>query len=786
MSKYSTIGWKNTCDISDAEIDNKIKQINLSFGRGTVDTFVLFQTKDFQINVNYNNMVLAMCTKDIFTVDLDFDSGRWNTTEAYQTVKRLQLYSDFMHKRGTDLLFKLFRTDKGMHAVLVNKRLQSNTEEAVRMSVALCNDPFYTAFSKIFGYCLRIGPKVYRKMESSKSLYSRVTSEIVSKEYNDPKYVGYGKEDRLIGKLLDIKNSLVKFTKRQYKDNFYRMTKLRYIPYIDDFRMCPNHGFFEKLVELTVSLYSSNIDRDYQIEQYQYNFIRNLSFSSLAEAYKQSNLSLAFDLYEYIWSFGIKNVLVVTYKNVTADTFVEITDGLTKYSFQNGDRFVVLSNDKELVVIDIQRYHDNVEDSDVLKFKDLNEDLVYSNSFYMRVSPIVKVENEKVIEVVYDLSPYLKKILNDEFILINPGEDNQILKLITLAKDTNNYLFDLYRNETEEMTKNRKLREKIVPVFSPSVEKIDQIRRHFISMIDNIGIKEVEKVTDITKFVKSNRYLDILRTDDIRECYKTLNNVKKQMKILKPYVIKAAGINFLYSHGDYPFVLGQSDHANMIFVSTYDVLMLDWDVKLGITKATAILLLRRFLESQKSIPLSKRLFKSEPCFKIYETDNGTHAYLISDFIPHSELIASKLMIEVCSDINYAAMTRFKGFSIRLSPKIFVDKKYTGPDFIENQFIQKEGLYVGDKLVNYVGDESKIDPHIEEFVDIIYKTQENIMSYDNQSIYDAMYNRDQQMVAKWLQFFIDKYNGMKHKRKVPQKALIWSRDVDVVERIETIV
>jgi hypothetical protein len=213
--------------------------------------------------------------------------------------------------------------------------------------------------------------------------------------------------------------------------------------------------------------------------------------------------------------------------------------------------------------------------------------------------------------------------------------------------------------------------------------------------------------------------------------------------------------------------------------------MLDWDVKLGITKQTAIFLLRRFLEDQRSIPVSKRLFKSEPCFKIYETDNGTHAYLISEFIPHDEVIATKLMLEVCSDINYAAMSRFKGYSIRLSPKIFVDKKYTGPEYIESQFIQKEGLYVGDEFVTYVGDKSKIIPYIEEFVDIIYKTQEHIMSFNNETIYDAMYNRDREMIGGWLQFFIDKCLKMKNKRNVTQKALEWSRDVDNEQRIQNI-
>jgi len=732
-------------------------------------------------------MVLAMCTKNIFTVDLDFESGRWSNSEVYDTINLLKRYTKFMHDKGIDLLFKIFRTDKGLHAILVNKRVESYSDDAIKMSVALCNDPFYTAFSKLFGYCLRVGPKVYRDLLSSKSLYTRITSEIVSKEYSDPKYIGYGKEDRTIGKIMDLKNSLIRFVKAEYKKNFERMTRLRYIPFVDDFKMCPPDDFFERLIQLAKELYISNINKNFVESEYKYNYVhKKLSHSSLSNAYDQKNLSLYFDLHEYIWGVKFKDVIAVTYSELNLDSFNDIMEGLRQYSIRDNEYYVVISEeDRSKLVVLFTYDKDNLDEKLIHKFKDLNDNMIYDIAYYVRISPLINVENEEV-KVDYTESQIVSKIKNQEILTI--GESQYFSKLLELMIFINDYLFSLYRDNTEEMTMKRKIREKRTPTYSPSINTIDKIRSVFVDKIQELDLKRVENIVDEGKFVRSNRYLDILSIEDIRSCYKSIYEVKKQMKIVKQYVLKDAGFNFLYSHGDYPFVFGQSVHANMIFISTYDVLMLDWDVKLGITKQTAILILRRFIESQMSIPISKRIFKSEPCFKIYETDNGTHAYLISQFLPHNEELVSKLMIEVCSDINYAAMVKFKGYSIRLSPKIYVDKEYTGPDYIKTQFIQNEGLQVGREMVYYVGNENNINPHIEEFVDIIYRTQKFIMEHDADYIYDTMYKRIEENIAKWGEFLVNSYENMRNKRVKDseyKRGVKWSEDVDDISRIEAI-
>jgi len=375
----------------------------------------------------------------------------------------------------------------------------------------------------------------------------------------------------------------------------------------------------------------------------------------------------------------------------------------------------------------------------------------------------------------------------------NKNMHSDIVKYFELILTFNSYLFSLYSDTENDMVSERIFREKKTPVYGPDERTIDKIREEFINLIFSLDLKMPEMANKY-EMVHSRRYRDIMPENDVRECFKSVLNVHKQMEMLKSYILKDSGNNYIYLSGPlYPFVYGQSVHANMIFIATYDIFMIDWDVKLGITKITAIEILERFLESQGDMPERERLFKSTPCFKIYETDNGVHGFLISHLVPHDSDVSSKIMIENCSDINYAAMTRFKGFSIRLSSKIFNDKKYTDSEYIKTQYIQKEGVNIGKnkrqddaERIIYVGDQSNINPYIEEFVDIIYKTQRYIMSYDTNIIYDTLYNRNKAIINDWGDYLANQYNTMKNRNNRSEKnAKLWAKNSDNHDRLNAI-
>lgn len=292
--------WNRNCDTSLSEVDNVMKSINLAFDNGeSLTTEILFQTKDFQVNINYQNMVMAMCYRDVLTLDLDLPAGYWVQEEADEMIRQLISFTDLMHfQEHIDLLFKIYRTDKGIHAILVNKHLSPNSDEALTIMLSLCNDPFYTAFSRVSGFCLRISPKLYRDAIYNKNINvtSRARSEIISKEYSKPKFIGYGKPDDKILKMLEIKNRLVNFVKEKYRNDTARMTQYRYVSYIDDFRHVPPEDFFEELITIASTMYEK-IQPYEEDEIYHYNINHQNTINNHVPIYSQSNIDLMFDPY---------------------------------------------------------------------------------------------------------------------------------------------------------------------------------------------------------------------------------------------------------------------------------------------------------------------------------------------------------------------------------------------------------------------------------------------------------------------------------------------------------
>jgi hypothetical protein len=729
-------GWKRNCDYTLAEVDNKMKIVNQSFDTGgkRITTKILFQSKDFQLNVNYSNMVLAMCMRDILCLDLDLPSGSWNLHEADQMINDVKRFCDFMHNLGTDLKFKIYRTDKGIHAILVNKRLDPSSDEALTIMLSLCNDPFYTAFSRISGWCLRVGPKIYRNINSNTSMYGRVTSEIISMKYK-PNFIGYGEPDKDILNLLQLKDNVIRYVKTSYRNNIAQMTKLRYIPYVDEFKHCPPDSFFDSLVDMIVREYPVLTDNE---EEYEYYIDHSFSSAALVNLYNQEDFMLSYDPYDNVFLLNLKDYFLITFNHINLDK-----------------------------ALDIQKY---VSADDVLI--SVRDQMVLITNDSDKIENIKEFDPNATVESVY------LRMTND---LTSNNITHKLSKQNKLVKHLDDYFISLYDRYSSEMNQRNVLRQKKLSYVGPSIEMLDMVREDFIDLISELSLIKTETLTGLDDPVHSIRYNDILPNEVIKKCFINLHHVKNRFKILKPLVLKSAGSNYI-SIADV-FVYGQSDFANMLFLSNYDLLMLDWDVGDGIRKLDAIKILRRFIESQSGMPEKNRLFKKTPCFKLYETDNGVHAYLISHRVNHQSELSAKLMIEVCSDVDYAVMSRLRGFSVRLTPKVFKNGKYLPIEDVEGQFIQSPF-----SDITYLGDTNNIDPYLEGLVDIIYKIQQHILSFGTRTVYDTLINRDRAMIDKWGEFLLDLYYdniGLSASPSRIEMAKTWAENYDNIERIEAV-
>ncbi len=91
------------------------------------------------------------------------------------------------------------------------------------------------------------------------------------------------------------------------------------------------------------------------------------------------------------------------------------------------------------------------------------------------------------------------------------------------------------------------------------------------------------------------------------------------------------------------------------YIKFYDLLLFDYDISLGETKETLLNKIKNVLPETLS-------------FKIYETYNGYHVFLMSYPIHHSSEDIIHLSKKFLSDNWYTLYSRFHGYSIRISPK----------------------------------------------------------------------------------------------------------------------
>ena len=155
---------------------------------------------------------------------------------------------------------------------------------------------------------------------------------------------------------------------------------------------------------------------------------------------------------------------------------------------------------------------------------------------------------------------------------------------------------------------------------------------------------------------------------------------------------------FLIRGPEYPFTLHFDKQVKLLILTTYDIAMLDFDdFKKLIPKQ-----LEKFLETNND----SKLKNSDLCFKLYETDNGIHAFIISHRISHNSKDAISLALQTHADYNYIAMCYVKGYNVRMSPKFFNNSSDQIHCNFEKQFVSKLGVDVDGKRIVYIGNKNK--------------------------------------------------------------------------------
>ena len=105
---------------------------------------------------DFRNRFIALQFTDLMMLDFDwkdFDPDNEDPVKAEKyIVEKLNELNDVF-------TFLLFRTDRGLHVFIINKCYPHTDLDSIDIMLSFCADPFYTAFSYKYGYCIRANPK---------------------------------------------------------------------------------------------------------------------------------------------------------------------------------------------------------------------------------------------------------------------------------------------------------------------------------------------------------------------------------------------------------------------------------------------------------------------------------------------------------------------------------------------------------------------------------------------------------------------------------------------------
>ncbi len=713
-------------------------------------SIIAYQQSDILVQMDTFTNVWSYCNKDIVMIDFDFKLG-FTVDNALQVVRD---YTEYMHANGKDYLFHNYLSDRGLHSFLVSKKLNSLDDESFQMMIDMCNDEDYIGFSRVRGFCVRIGPKP-RMRVAGKSLQQIIDTEFVTKPVEGKDFtIGYGTPLQYILNVLHFKIEMTDWVLKQYRTRLYELTQTRYIYENDSFDMAPSEIFVEELRNIAINLlYKFEIfqsEAPYKLDIPPLDPEKDPYYNRLMHTkvvYAQPDLILSYDIIYGVWSLCTNDMLMVDF-DVTANYdkmyFINHLRDFTRDMKSKGYYYLfwILESSKGVHAFLVNRRvrYDSEESGWLLAT--LSNDPAFSNfvkvaSHCVRVGPKILLGKNGELKGYQDIvSDFVASKCLGEICEIGYGTPLQFMKdLLALQGDCVTFITDLYKDRFEQMTSIHRINMLNREFYMPNDGIFAIVKDYFTSRLNayKLNGRELSIGVKYQKPTKAVRYTKLLSDNLIRNCSQTTVEQVEYLRMSKvvPLIQQdCLGQTILMRGPECPFIVGHDARTSMTHIKFYDLLMIDWDEletdgTVGSPKPTMVELMERFLNSQGLAGENEKLSPSEMCFKFYETTNGVHAYLISHRAPYYTDSATSLLIQTCSDVFYAAFCREYGYSIRLTPKI-KDKKnqLREPDIVISEFTQKPGVIDGrtGKRVTYIGNTDNINPYLEGLTDLVMRIQ----------------------------------------------------------------
>jgi hypothetical protein len=778
MDRFPEIKCTDGCpnSVSEELLNVKIRPLVDSLFNDKIKTakIVIHEQDNLIFGYDIHGGVFTLCTKDILMVDFDNKDGISNEL----AIKYIEEYTNKMNDDyGYEMLFEMYETDRGVHAFLVNKLIDFTSPDAIRVMIDLCSDPVYIGYVEVRGFCIRLSPKIKNVLDISKTVREEFTARPMEKFR-----IGYGEVLKYSENVLKFHIRMVKKLSELYINNLDEFIIKTYIQESDTFDIFPSKEMFEYIKNFVVH----NLEK---LELYKPNdtFKTNIrrKIDDNIKIYDQKNLEVHYSISNKKFFLCSKHILKIKMelKNYQKMSVLNIlNEKFKEFSF-----WVYNNSDDELIIYLVSDYDENFN-------RELLEKEIADKSIKIIFSNYCEDLNTNN-NIIF------KKKLNEIIEIGDVPYNSYIVGVLIVQVEIMNFITDLYDNY-EIVLEKRYVNQVYAKVEIPSNDVFEIIRRKIIKILKSNNL-ELDEATFENNYqnktlLNVNRYKDLFDGDfvnkyghSISDEYGRRSVVQLEKRtgvkvpkifsdeipfkgidhwisfILGPYLKRKRVDQIILLNGPiYPFILGFDLDKKMLYIRFFDLLMLDWDDHDGIPKESPIMIVDRFLKWQSNIPENNRVSKGDLCFKFYETDNGIHSYCVSHRMIYFSDNSSICMVHSAADFYYTTMSRFYGYSIRLSPKIFNgNSEHKTEAEIDKQFIQKEGVscdyldkldhpYIlkekkkeskGEKKVFYFGNTKMIDPYLDKLTDLVFeiqnfvKRQENIGKSINEANIDFLEN-----------------------------------------------
>lgn len=731
--------------------------------------------------------IFSLCNRDILMIDFDYKEG----LKREDIIIDVSDFCDKMLSQNEEMLFAMYDTDRGVHAFLVNKYVNFTSSEALKIMVDMCSDEMYIGYAEIRGFCVRLNPKTINISENK--LPNIIKKEFISKEFKDDFFIGHGNPNKNIMNVLDFHLEAINYFKTLYMTNLKEMIIYQYIPEIDKMGRMPETKMMDK-IKININSMLKKFDIFKSGSKFEIMLRQNKFDNNNIEIYSNSELKIGYDIRYGIWHMCTPYILMVDFdeKTITKEQFIyDLKNYCQKMKSKIEYLFWIYESDRGLHAYLVNKYvyYNSKESNDILtSITPENTEHINFVSFgthCVRIGPKLTNKDGSLKTKNVIINEFVEKKCFNNTCQVGYGVVIDYIKnILDLKSDIISVIKYNFKNNFEDMTHPYKIQGINWTHYRPSDKMINQIRSSIIKLVDKYNITNPDS-TDIFSFrnnslVNANRYSDLFSDQQSESIcsrravvappkrigdknikdIRFLDNIpfddltNKAREIMTILELSCKEQIILLRGPIYPFILGFDTRMKLFYIIFYDLLMIDWDIIEGIPKSSPVKILERYINSQNLLPYNQRVTKSNLLFKLYQSDNGVHAYIISHKMPFFSDKSSSIMINTCSDFLYASFSRAYGYSIRLSPKIYnKDLSIKTNNEILSQYIQKEGI----NNTKFVGDVKEIDPYLDDMTNMIYDIQKFIMKIPD--LANKTINIDNNLLEEVRSYVIKKFNDI---------------------------